>query len=122
MFAAAREIVLSETLITYLIGFGVPIVTGILVKAHLSDKLKVLVNVLLNLGVALLRQALDNKGVLTQAMGLDFLGQLSISILSYYGIWKPTGLGTLLPTKGLGGPDPTEYGLIEGPGPEFEGE
>lgn len=122
VFTVGRDIALSETLITYLIGFGLPIVTGLLIKAHLSNKLKVLVNIVLNLVVALLRQALDNKGILTQSMMLDFSGQLAISILSYYGIWKPAGLGNLFPGKGLGGVNPEEYGLIDGPGPEFEGE
>lgn len=79
-----------------------PIVIGIIVKASLSERAKAVIMLVATAVVALVNQVTESAGVLSgegfQAWGFA----LVITISTYYGVWKPLGLGNVFPEAGIG--------------------
>lgn len=82
-----------------------PVGIGLIMKASLSERAKAVTMLVVTAVVALINQITESAGILT-GEGLQAWGfALVITIASYYGIWKPLGLGNVAPEVGIGPPD-----------------
>lgn len=79
-----------------------PLVTGLIVKSSASDRFKVLANIVVTALYSLTEAIVDGGGVLHVATAQTWAYALVISIASYYGVWKPAGLGNIGKETGLG--------------------
>ena len=93
-----------------LVSVALPVAIGLIVKASLSERAKAVVMLVATAVVALVNQITESAGVLSgeafQAWGFA----LVVTIATYYGVWKPLGLGNIAPETGIGpvGPPPPE--------------
>lgn len=105
-----HDIHLSALTVTLVIGFFIPIATGILTKVSTHPGLKGLLTLVFNAVQALIVGGIvgpDGGHTWSQATLIAFLLALCVSIASYTGFWKPNKItsslpdGKLAPTKGL---------------------
>jgi hypothetical protein len=97
-------------------GILIPLVVGWLTHLHASSKLKAILNFVLSAIAGGLSVALATNGTVV-------LSTFITSIVTYYGLWKPTGWAASVQQTGLdlgAPPAPTSVGrddILPGPGP-----
>lgn len=83
-----------------------PIVVGLVTKKVASPSVKSVALLVLSAANALVAQAVDNAGLLTEAALRTGLTSLVVSIAMYYGVFKPTGVAeaaqNVAPNTGVG--------------------
>jgi hypothetical protein len=98
---------LNPQLLTYATGLIIPLVVGLVTKWHASSGLKAWANVILSVIAGALNVALTSNGdVLLSAWVTGIVQTLVVSVASYYGFWKPTGIAQTVqlvaPSVGIG--------------------
>jgi hypothetical protein len=89
----STHIHLNPTVLTYASGFLVPLAVGALTKIHASRGLKAVLNLVLSAIAGGLAVALTSNGDVQLSTWIAGIAQTFIvSIASYYGLWKPTGV------------------------------
>lgn len=68
----------------------IPLFVGIVTKASASSAVKSLVLVIANAANALVEQAVNDDGLLTEATLRAFITSVVVSVAMYYGVFKPT--------------------------------
>lgn len=85
------------------VAFFLPLFIGFIAHSKASEKVKAVVMLFVTLVATLIAQ--KNSGGLVTADSLQEWGKtVVITVASYYGVWKPLGAGSILPTKGIGNP------------------
>lgn len=84
-----------------LVAFFLPLLVGLLTKARANEKLKATIMIILT-GVAALWAQVGTGDVLTADSLVEWAGTITVTIASYYGVWKPIGAGSPLPERGIG--------------------
>lgn len=84
-----------------LIAFLLPLLIGGLAKASLNAQAKTVLMLVVT-AVATLVANTQTGGFLDGDMLKDWGKSVIITVASYYGIWKPLGLGNIAPDKGIG--------------------
>lgn len=85
-----------------LVAFLLPLVVGLLTKSTLSDGAKAVIMIVLTGVASLLSQVDSNAGILTVEMLVTWIGTITVTISTYYGVWKPIGAGNIAPDVGIG--------------------
>lgn len=84
-------------------GIVIPLVVGWLTHLHASSKLKAILNFVLSAVAGGLSVAFASNGtVLLSTWVFGILQTFITSIVSYYGLWKPTGVAGSVQQGGLG--------------------
>lgn len=107
----STHIHLNPTVLTYASGFLVPLAVGVLTKLHASKGLKAVLNLVLSAIAGGLAVALTSNGDVQLSTWLAGIAQtFVVSIASYYGLWKPTGVAPAVQqgtaTLGIGSSTP----------------
>lgn len=102
---------LNPQLLTYATGLIIPLVVGLVTKWHASSGLKAWANVILSAIAGALNVALTSNGdVVLSAWVVGIVQTLVVSVASYYGFWKPTGIAQSVqlaaPNVGIGPASP----------------
>lgn len=79
-----------------------PLVIGFLYKSSLSQAGKAAVMLVITAIATLANQVDANAGLLTVEMLSTWVGVTVVTISSYYGVWKPLGVGNVAPDLGVG--------------------
>jgi len=100
---ADKPIVIGSATMAMLIGFVIPLLTGLLTRLNLKSKIKGAITIGLNLINGFLTSLLltDGSGLFTWQVFFNFLIGFGISIAAYLGLFKPAGL-----TSSTYAPDP----------------
>lgn len=89
----STHIHLNPTVLTYASGFLVPLAVGALTKIHASRGLKAVLNLVLSAIAGGLAVAITSNGDVQLSTWIAGITQtFVVSIASYYGLWKPTGV------------------------------
>lgn len=81
---------------------ALPLVVGFLYKSTLSQAGKTAVMLVITAIAALANQVDANAGILTVEALYTWLGATVVTIATYYGVWKPLGVGNVAPETGIG--------------------
>lgn len=79
-----------------------PVVIGGLYKASLSERAKAVIMLIATAVVALVNQLTESEGILTGGAFQAWGFALITTVATYYGVWKPLGLGNIKPDVGIG--------------------
>ena len=80
----------------------IPLLVGLLVKSTASQSVKSVTMIVVT-GIATLgSQVADSGGILTKETAVAWLFSIIVAVSTYYGAWKPLGLGNLAEDKGIG--------------------
>lgn len=79
-----------------------PLVIGLVTKAVADQSVKATIMIVVTGLSTLGAQVADGGGILTKEMLTAWLFSIVVAVASYYGAWKPLGLGNIAPDKGLG--------------------
>lgn len=95
-------VTISPQLLQFITGAALPILIGAVVKSHAPSWVKRTVSFVV-CGLATLGQrALENKGIITQGILVEWAEQYLITIAAYVGLYKDTALGNISPHRGIG--------------------
>lgn len=79
-----------------------PLVIGLLVKSSASQEVKSVVMIVVT-GLATLGSQVEaGGGILSKETAVAWLFSIIVAIATFYGVWKPVGLGNVAPDKGIG--------------------
>lgn len=78
-----HSIQMNLSVLTFLLGTGIPLVVGWLKRQTLAKHWQVVLMLVVNLVVAFLRQVLNNKGLIDAQLARDFFGQVVTSGIGY---------------------------------------
>lgn len=82
-----------------------PVAIGLFYKSGASKAVKTAIMLVVTALVTLLNQITDSSGILTGEAFQAWLFTTITTIATYYGVWKPLGLGNPAPNKfGVGQP------------------
>lgn len=111
---AEVEVLLDAQTISLLCGLAIPLLVGLLTKVNAADGLKAVLNALLS-ALAGVLAAFTQTGLAEPDLKTVVVSVLStwvVSVATYYGVWKPTGVaGTVAaktPRFGFGSPPDLE--------------
>lgn len=104
--------ILDAQTVSLLVGVVIPLLVGLLSKLNASSGLKAILNAFLSA----IAGALTTVTIVTEATLRDFviaiLSTWVVSVATYYGIWKPTGVAGTVAVKtsgfGVGSPPVVE--------------
>lgn len=103
-------ITLNAIFVTSLIGVLIPVAVGLLTKLKASSSLKAVLNIVLSAVQSLIVSSMIDGGgaIISKNTFILWVLSLIVSVASYTGIYKPTGISQkLLPNSGLGStPEP----------------
>lgn len=109
------EVILDAQTISFLCGVLIPLLVGVLTKVNASSGLKAVVNALLSAlagALAAFTQTGLTGDVDWKTLILSMLSTWIVSVATYYGIWKPTGVAGTVNVKtgrfGVGSPPDME--------------
>lgn len=112
---AEVEVILDAQTISFLCGVLIPLVVGVLTKVNASAGLKAVVNALLSAlagALATFTQTGLTSDVDWKTLVISVLSVWIVSVATYYGIWKPTGVAGTVNVKtgrfGVGSPPELE--------------
>jgi len=80
----------------------VPLLIGLLVKSTASQQVKSVVMIVVTGLVTLGSQVEASGGILTKDTAVAWVFSIIVAISTFYGVWKPIGLGNIAPDKGIG--------------------
>lgn len=84
-----------------LIAFLLPLFIGFITKAALPERAKATIMLVVTAIASLI--ASTQTGAVLDGDTLQLWGKsVVITVASYYGVWKPVGLGNIAPAKGIG--------------------
>jgi hypothetical protein len=116
LLAAVHDTVLKLDPRLLQIGSGIliPLVVGFITKVHAPKWLKAVLNLVLSAIAGALSTALASNGnVLLSTWALGIIQTFVTSIVSYYGLWKPSGAAAAVqgvaPDSGIGQQHPEQY-------------
>lgn len=90
----------------------IPLAVGISVKSSLASKHKAIVMLSATAAAALIQQIVSNNGILTSDTFTLWVQATVLTVTAYYGVYKPVGVGNLLPNAGIGAVDPETIGGV----------
>jgi hypothetical protein len=107
---APAPYVIAAPVVMFVISLLIPIVNGLLTKYTFPSSVKAVITIVLNAVAALVVTATqaDGTAVISNTALLTFIFGTTISVVSYLGLYKPTGLtsstpdGKLAPNTGAG--------------------
>ena len=109
------QVILDAQTISFLCGIVIPLIVGVLTKINASDGLKAVVNALLSAlagALATFTQTGLTSDVDWKTLVISILSVWVVSVATYYGIWKPTGVAGTVNVKtgnfGIGSPPTME--------------
>ena len=112
---AEVEVILDAQTISFLCGVLIPLIVGVLTKVNASAGLKAVVNALLSAlagAFATFSQTGLTSDVDWKTLVISVLSVWIVSVATYYGIWKPTGVAGTVGVKtgrfGVGSPPELE--------------
>lgn len=85
-----------------LIAFVIPIITGLIYRSTIADKFKTVILLVVTSVATFVNEIIAGSVVLDETTFYAWLATLVIAVASYYGVWKPIGLGNIAPDKGIG--------------------
>lgn len=91
------------------VSVALPVVIGFFVKSSLSERAKAAVMLVATALVTLVNQVTESAGILTGESFQIWLFATITTIATYYGVWKPIGLGNVKPAVGIGPSEPPPY-------------
>lgn len=84
-----------------LVAFLLPLLIGAISKASLNERAKATIMLVMTAAVTLVAST-QSGAVLDGATLREWATNVVITVASYYGVWKPLGLGNVAPDKGIG--------------------
>ena len=87
------------------VAFFLPLVIGLVSKATLPEQAKAAIMLVVTVVAALAAQVAEAGGILEPETFKAWLLSMVVTIASYYGVWKPLGVGNIAPTVGIGPAD-----------------
>jgi len=92
---------LAEGWLPIIVAF-LPLVIGLITKSTAGESVKATIMIVVTGLSTLGAQVADGGGILTKEMLTAWLFSIVVAIASYYGVWRPLGLGNVAPDKGIG--------------------
>ncbi len=106
------------TQLVYWSGLIVPLLVGFVTKLRAGSGVKAMLNLVLSAVIALVAQAVTDEGVFTTESAYAVFATWVVSMASYHGFWRPTGIAGAIAvaTRGFGvGPESPDAGHLDEP-------
>jgi hypothetical protein len=82
-----------------LLGIAVPLLVALVTKKYASNTVKVLANLVMSAALGALVPVLNGNDTSTSVLINSMLNTFALSIVAYYGVFKPTGVAAVVTEK-----------------------